>query len=101
MDPKEQIEFLERVIKFIQTGNGELAIRALDFSRKEFTVLVLSGQEDGGLTLEEKKLAIGKPIQAIKAFRDRAGGSLVDAKDVVEKYRRKSGITEPITGKSQ
>lgn len=92
MDPKDQIEFLERVIGFIKIGNGELALKTLDFARREFTVMVLSGIDNSGLSIKEKQLvAAGNPIKAIKALRDRTRCSLAGARDVVEAYCKQIG----------
>lgn len=98
MDPEDQIQFLEKVISFVKTGNGELSLKTLDFSRREFTVLVLSSATKDVLTLEEKRfVAAAKPIEAIKSVRERTGCSLAEAKEVVDKYRAKIGITGPLT----
>lgn len=81
---QKQIETLQAHARGLENLVDELAARA---GVSDAELLRLRGQAGPRIPEESRRLvAKGKPIQAIKVYRERTGAGLKEAKDAIDAY---------------
>lgn len=82
---QKQIETLQAHVRGLENLVDELAARA---GVSDAELLPLRSQWGPQIPEESRRLvAEGKPIQAIKAYRERTGAGLKEAKDAIDQYQ--------------